>query len=82
MAEHSEESTVTEKIEEEPRKPAGSSSSSSDSDSDSDGEEPVQSSSVKAKVYRLFGREKPVHQVLGGGKCSDRTNFLPSFSFL
>lgn len=65
MAEHSEESTVTEKIEKEPRKPAGSSSS------DSVGEEPVQSSSVKAKVYRLFGREKPVHQVLGGGKSAD-----------
>ncbi|KAJ8479707.1 hypothetical protein OPV22_023434 [Ensete ventricosum] len=68
MAEHSEESTVTEMIEEEPRKPVGSSSSS---DSGSDGEEPVQSSSVKAKVYRLFGREKPVHQVLGGSKPAD-----------
>ncbi|RRT73647.1 hypothetical protein B296_00017008 [Ensete ventricosum] len=68
MAEHSEESTVTEMIEEGPRKPVGSSSSS---DSGSDGEEPVQSSSVKAKVYRFFGREKPVHQVLGGGKPAD-----------
>ncbi|XP_073282838.1 reticulon-like protein B5, partial [Primulina huaijiensis] len=41
-----------------------SSSSSSDSDNDRD-EKPA------AKVYRLFGREKPVHKVLGGGKPAD-----------
>lgn len=39
--------------------------SSSSSDSDSDKKE---SSSIKDKVFRLFGREKPVHSVLGGGK--------------
>ncbi|KAI4328850.1 hypothetical protein L6164_021173 [Bauhinia variegata] len=44
------------------------SSSSSDSDSDS---EKHDTSSVKEKVYRLFGREKPVHSVLGGGKPAD-----------
>lgn len=49
--------------------------SSSSSSSDSDNEEPAAQSSVKADIYRLFGRERPVHQVFGGGK---RTN---SFSF-
>lgn len=38
-----------------------SSSSSSDSEDDS-------SSSLKSKVFRIFGREKPVHKVFGGGK--------------
>jgi len=28
-------------------------------------------SSVKSKIYRLFGREKPVHKVFGGGKPAD-----------
>ncbi|MFS7941936.1 hypothetical protein Hanom_Chr06g00482141 [Helianthus anomalus] len=37
-------------------------SSSSDSDDDS------KISAVKSKVFRLFGREKPVHNVFGGGK--------------
>ncbi|KAL3844536.1 hypothetical protein ACJIZ3_001939 [Penstemon smallii] len=46
----------------------GSSSSSSSSDSD---DEKKKTSSVKDKVYRLFGREKPVHKVLGGGKPAD-----------
>ncbi|KAF8013359.1 hypothetical protein BT93_I1257 [Corymbia citriodora subsp. variegata] len=39
------------------------SSSSSDSDDDRHAE--------KAKVYRLFGRERPVHKVFGGGKPAD-----------
>ncbi|KAG4950973.1 hypothetical protein GLYMA_16G030700v4 [Glycine max] len=42
------------------------SSSSSDSDS-----EKKETSSIKEKVFRLFGREKPVHSVLGGGKPAD-----------
>ncbi|KAI3453770.1 hypothetical protein Pfo_010433 [Paulownia fortunei] len=42
--------------------------SSSSSSSDSEDEK---TSSLKAKVYRLFGREKPVHRVLGGGKPAD-----------
>ena len=29
---------------------------------------PQSSSSMKNKIYRLFGREKPVHKVFGGGK--------------
>ena len=45
-----------------------------DLSSDSDGEKSP--SSVKAKVYRLFGREKPVHKVLGGGKRT-KTNKTP-----
>ncbi|XP_058209444.1 reticulon-like protein B1 isoform X1 [Rhododendron vialii] len=28
-------------------------------------------SSMKAKIYRMFGREKPVHKVFGGGKPAD-----------
>ncbi|KAK4490773.1 hypothetical protein RD792_001482 [Penstemon davidsonii] len=43
------------------------SSSSSSSDSD---DEKKKTSSVKDKV-RLFGRNKPVHKVLGGGKLAD-----------
>lgn len=41
---------------------------SSSSDSDDDKHAP---SSFKSKIYRLFGREKPVHKVLGGGKPAD-----------
>lgn len=41
------------------------SSSSSDSDDDS------KISEIKSKVFRLFGREKPVHKVFGGGKPAD-----------
>ncbi|KAJ6794178.1 reticulon-like protein B4 [Iris pallida] len=42
--------------------------SSSSSDSDEERSEP---SDIKAKIYRLFGREQPVHKVLGGGKPAD-----------
>ncbi|XP_057454702.1 reticulon-like protein B5 [Lotus japonicus] len=41
-----------------------------DSSSDSDSEKPSLSS-VKQKIFRLFGREKPLHSVLGGGKPAD-----------
>lgn len=47
----------------------GSGSSSSDSDEDVDVKSAA--AAVKAKIYRLFGREKPVHKVLGGGKPAD-----------
>ncbi|KAM3405523.1 hypothetical protein ACQJBY_008175 [Aegilops geniculata] len=67
MAEHKEES-VMDKIAEKFH--GGSSSSSSSSSSDDEGKL-GSSSSVKAKIYRLFGREKPVHSVLGGGKPAD-----------
>ncbi|KAF5732398.1 VIRB2-interacting protein 2 [Tripterygium wilfordii] len=44
---------------------------SSSSSSDSDDDKPLPADSVKAKIYRLFGRDKPVHEVLGGGKPAD-----------
>lgn len=44
-------------------------SSSSDSDNDAKKSSPVDD--VKDKIYRLFGREKPIHKVLGGGKAAD-----------
>ena len=53
----------------------GHDSSSSSSDSDSESEHPVKSS-VKAKIYRLFGRERPVHSVFGGGKRMEFSLFV------
>ncbi|XP_060218518.1 reticulon-like protein B1 [Lycium barbarum] len=56
------------------------SSSSSSSDSDNETKKPAvkpevtaepETSSLKNKVWRLFGREKPVHKVFGGGKPAD-----------
>ncbi|XP_051143824.1 reticulon-like protein B1 [Andrographis paniculata] len=43
------------------------------SSSESEDEKDLKSaaSAVKAKIYRLFGREKPVHKALGGGKPAD-----------
>ncbi|MBA0709426.1 hypothetical protein Golax_024461 [Gossypium laxum] len=72
MAEESEskQSAVESMIEKISEKIHGHDSSSS-SDSDSDHEKPASPSSVKAKIYRLFGRERPVHHVLGGGKPAD-----------
>ncbi|XP_038687026.1 reticulon-like protein B2 [Tripterygium wilfordii] len=43
----------------------------SSSSSDSDHDEKSSPSSIKSKISRLFGREKPVHKVLGGGKAAD-----------
>ncbi|CAL9049593.1 unnamed protein product [Musa banksii] len=45
-------------------------SSSSDSDNEKTSE-PSAADAVKAKIYRLFGREKAVHLILGGGKPAD-----------
>lgn len=54
--------------------------SSSSSESDTETKKPVVKSEVEAepepetlknKVWRLFGREKPVHKVFGGGKPAD-----------
>ncbi|GMJ06490.1 hypothetical protein HRI_004318300 [Hibiscus trionum] len=47
------------------------SSSSSSSDSDDDKRSHGHKVPFKSKVYRLFGREKPLHQVLGAGKPAD-----------
>ncbi|KAH7511370.1 hypothetical protein ACOSP7_000912 [Xanthoceras sorbifolium] len=73
MAEHSENpvESVMEKITEKLNDHDSSSSSSSSDSEDSDSKKPVSPSSVKAKIFRLFGRERPVHQVLGGGKPAD-----------
>lgn len=63
MAEHAGEQreSLIEKI-------VGNDSSSS---SDSDDDKPSKVEEVQAKIFRLFGREKPVHKVLGGGKPAD-----------
>lgn len=54
-----------------------------DSSSDSEYEKPDSPSAVKAKIYRLFGREKPVHKVLGGGKRTSLYLFIDYiFGFL
>ncbi|CAN0902879.1 Reticulon-like protein B3 [Linum grandiflorum] len=45
--------------------------SSSSSSSDSDDDKPSKVEAVKSKIYRLFGRDKPVHKVFGGGKPAD-----------
>ncbi|THU72056.1 hypothetical protein C4D60_Mb04t08070 [Musa balbisiana] len=65
MAEHREESLL-EKFH------GRHSSSVVDSDDEKSSRGPsAAAEAVKAKIYRLFGREKPVHKVLGGGKPAD-----------
>ncbi|KAK9075366.1 hypothetical protein SSX86_003689 [Deinandra increscens subsp. villosa] len=44
---------------------------SSSSDSDGEGKKSSPVADVTNKIYRLFGRERPVHKVLGGGKAAD-----------
>ncbi|KAF7037627.1 hypothetical protein CFC21_047957, partial [Triticum aestivum] len=66
MAEHKEEPVAESMMDKISDKFHGGDSSSSSSDSDDDKKGPA--AGVKAKIYRLFGREKPVHAVLGGGK--------------
>ncbi|ERN04292.1 hypothetical protein AMTRI_Chr08g168750 [Amborella trichopoda] len=60
--------SIMEKIKEKIHGEDDSSSSSSSSDSET---EKPSLSAAKAKVNRLFGRQKPVHSVLGGGKPAD-----------
>jgi len=57
--------SLMEKLSEKVHGHKDSSSSSSDSDDDS------KISDMKSKFFRLFGREKPVHKVFGGGKQAD-----------
>ncbi|KAF6145978.1 hypothetical protein GIB67_033337 [Kingdonia uniflora] len=45
--------------------------SSSSSSSDSDNDKPSSPSTIKSSGNLLFGRQKPVHKVLGGGKPAD-----------
>ncbi|KAL1195568.1 Reticulon-like protein B4 [Cardamine amara subsp. amara] len=66
-----EESTGESFLEKIVEKIHGHGDSSSLSDSDDDKKSSSSSSSFKSKIYRLFGREKPVHKVLGGGKPAD-----------
>ncbi|OVA16932.1 Reticulon [Macleaya cordata] len=71
MAEHAEDSgpkseTLMEKIAEKIHGHGHDSSSS-----DSDNEKPSSPSAVKSAMNRLFGRQKPVHKVFGGGKPAD-----------
>ncbi|KAG7548815.1 Reticulon [Arabidopsis suecica] len=69
VEDHKHEESILEKIVE---KIHGHGDSSSLSDSDDDKKSTSSSSSsFKSKIYRLFGREKPVHKVLGGGKPAD-----------
>lgn len=69
MAEHATEHESTEKsmLGKLAEKIHGDGSSSSDSDSD----KPSAVEDVKSKIFRLFGREQPVHKVFGGGKPAD-----------
>ncbi|KAJ0265688.1 Reticulon-like protein B4 [Hirschfeldia incana] len=64
--EHKHEESIMEKIAEKIH--GHDASSSSDSDDDKKASSP---SAIKTKIYRLFGREKPVHKVFGGGKPAD-----------
>ncbi|KAM6587309.1 hypothetical protein CsatA_009914 [Cannabis sativa] len=73
MAEHTESAeakseSLIEKITEKIHGHGDSSSSSSDSESEQVKLESP--SSVKTKIFRLFGRERPVHQVFSGGKLN------------
>jgi hypothetical protein len=67
MAEHKEEPVTESLMDKISDKFHGGDSS----DSDDEKKKTKGSSSaadMKAKIYRLFGRERPVHSVLGGGK--------------
>ncbi|KAH9646718.1 reticulon-like protein [Citrus sinensis] len=69
MAEHAPEHESSDKslVEKITDKIHGHDSSSSDSDDD----KPSSIDAFKSKVFRLFGREKPIHHVLGAGKPAD-----------
>ncbi|KAE9464796.1 hypothetical protein C3L33_03286, partial [Rhododendron williamsianum] len=64
--------SVTEKITEKFHD-HDSSSSSSDSENEKSSSSP---SAVKPKIYRILGRERPLHKVLGGGKRTDVIQIL------
>lgn len=51
--------------------------SSSDTD---DSEKPDSPVPINAPIYRMFGRERPIHMVLGGGKRTKHS--LHSFDFI
>lgn len=87
MAEHAEEptpvapETPSEKIVEEFHDQDSSASfSDPDDDDDDDKKSKPSTAPAKPKIFRLFGREKPVHKVLGGGKRTRIINHPPFFS--
>lgn len=49
------------------------------SSSDTDSEKPDSPVPINAPIYRMFGRERPIHMVLGGGKRT-KHSFPLSFS--
>ncbi|KAG6791652.1 hypothetical protein POTOM_000782 [Populus tomentosa] len=67
MAEHDKDDSVVESVTEKISEKIHGHDSSSVSDSDHE-KSKSNTDSLKSKIYRLFGREKPVHKVLGGGK--------------
>jgi hypothetical protein len=76
MAEHDKDDSVVESVTEKISEKTHGHDSSSVSDSDHE-KSKSNTDSLKSKIYRLFGREKPVHKVLGGGK-----RMLPCFIIL
>lgn len=60
--------SLTDKISDKIHGDDGGDTSSSSSDSEPEDKKTASEYSVKDKNYRLFGREKPVHKVFGGGK--------------
>ncbi|PNT53655.1 hypothetical protein POPTR_001G097700v4 [Populus trichocarpa] len=70
MAEHDKDDSVVESVTEKISEKTHGHDSSSVSDSDHE-KSKSNPDSLKSKIYRLFGREKPVHKVLGGGKPAD-----------
>jgi hypothetical protein len=74
MAEHKEETVLESVMDKISEKFHGGDSSSSDSDDEKKKGSSSASAAeaLKAKIYRLFGRERPVHSVLGGGKRKSR----------
>ncbi|KAF9689284.1 hypothetical protein SADUNF_Sadunf01G0076200 [Salix dunnii] len=70
MAEHDKEDSVGESMMDKISEKIQGHDSSSDSDSNHEKPKP-NSDSLQFKIYRLFGREKPVHEVFGGGKPAD-----------
>ncbi|KAK7279888.1 hypothetical protein RJT34_24947 [Clitoria ternatea] len=59
------------KIEEKFQEHTSDSDSDSYSDSDDDNHKKPLSNTPHSDVYRLFGRDQPIHKVLGGGKPAD-----------
>ncbi|KAJ6326697.1 hypothetical protein OIU78_013726 [Salix suchowensis] len=70
MTEHGKEDSVVGSVMEKISEKIYGHNSTSDVDSDH-GKSKSDSDSLKSRIYHLFGREKPVHEVFGGGKPAD-----------